>query len=396
MFERKSMEQLLQSMVTWVRGTTWVRGVTNSPLTDFRVGAKIRTLLEAVAIEVEKLYDRVYRSNKEVIETNLYSVLDFDKLPAVYANGIARFGRSTPSDDNYLIAAGTIVTSKATATTAPIKYATTRDGLLGVGFTTVDIPIVCLEPGIIGNQTTNAITEFVIKPIGIETVTNFAPIINGREEETKDEQKVRFGSFIQSRSRGTLESCEYGASLAVVKNEDGVIIESIRQALAMEDTFNSKGEFDIYLWNGAGTPSEEMFWEVHKLMEGYKDPDTGEVTYGYKPAGIQANLYSAVPKNVMIKLFIKPESWTTIEQLTTLIDNVVFGYFSTMKMGQSAIHSAIEANVKFIDGVQDVKLYFQLVDNSGVPTEEQTQENIPADEVEVLVVYGTVQYSVLA
>jgi hypothetical protein len=92
-FERKSMESIVDKMVSWAQGVS-------TQLTDFRVGSKVRTLMEAVAVVVEELYDKIFRALKELIERNIYAVIGFDKIPAVYTTGMATFGRSTPADQN--------------------------------------------------------------------------------------------------------------------------------------------------------------------------------------------------------------------------------------------------------------------------------------------------------
>jgi uncharacterized phage protein gp47/JayE len=379
MFERKSMEQIVQGMIDWTKGVT-------TKLTDFRVGSKIRSIYEAVGTEIEKLYDKVYRAVKQATEDNMYSIMDFDKLPAVNASGKVTFGRSTAADTNYLIAAGTIITTRATSVAAPLKFSTTEDGLLASGTASVDIPVVCLEAGEVGNQDANTITEFTTKPAGVETVTNATGFSNGRNEETKEEQKIRFQKFVQSRMRGTLESCEYGAITVELKDTNGNVTEQVKQSTASEDLINRKGEVDVYIWNGVGAASAALISETEKVLTGYHDATTGEPVYGYKPAGILVNVYSAVAKYVTIKFVITPESWTTVNDLKASIENEVDGYFAALTLGQTVIQSALLAKVKFIDGVKDVELLFS------VAAEPFHEDNITAVATEVLVATKPIQY----
>jgi len=349
-FERKSMEQLLQKMVDWSRGVS-------TKITDFRVGSRVRTMYEAVALIVEELYDKVYRNNKIMIEENIYTVLGFPKRPAVYATGMVTFGRSTPADANYLVSAGTVVKTKATQNGAPVEFRTTEDVLLPMGQTSVTAPVVAVQAGKIGNVEANSIVDFITKPSGIETVTNASAFSNGLEQETRDEQKVRFQKFIKSLMRGTLPAIEYGAMLAELKDSEGRITERVTTSRAFEYLPERKGEVDVYIWNGVGTASEALLAEAKKIVEGYYDPNTGEPVYGYKSAGILVTYYSATAKSVTIKLAITPEEGAVLDDLKPYVEREVDDFFATLKLGQTLIQTALETRVKLIAGVYDVKLY---------------------------------------
>jgi uncharacterized phage protein gp47/JayE len=347
-FNRKSMERMVQDMVDWTKGVS-------TKLTDFRVGSRSRTLLEAVAKEIEEYYDRVYRAIKTTIEENIYTVLGFSKRPALYSTGSIRFGRLTPADANYMIPLGTIVKTKATATKAPVNFRTTQDVLIPIGATSVDCPVICQVPGTDGNAEAATVVDFVTKPAGIENVTNVFAFNNGREEETKDEQKNRFQKFIASLSRGTLPSIEYGATTAQLLNTEGLAVERVVDAKAFEDLALRKGEVDCYIWNGVGAASTALLAEATKIVFGYYDTD-GKPIYGYKPAGIQVNMYTASTKPVTIRLIITPIDGVTLSDLKVYIEREVADFFGSLKQGGKLVQTALETRIKLIDGVDDVKL----------------------------------------
>lgn len=372
MFERKSMEQILDKMVSWTRGST-------TRLTDFRVGSKIRTVYESVAVVVEEFYDKVYRSIKLLIEENIYTVLGFDKLPANYANGSVRFGRATPAETNLFIRSGTTLRTQASQYRAPIKYRTTQDAVLAVGQTFVDVPVTCLQPGVIGNVGAGEINDFEAKPNGIETVSNPSSFLNGREEESKEEQKARFQSFIQANSRGILQSVEYGASLAQLQDSEGVVLERVVQAVAIEDLENKRGEVDVYLWNGVGEASEALIERARTIVYGTTYKEGVTPVYGYKPGGIIVNYYSAIRRHVTIKLEITSDGLTSEDELHRRAEEEIDRYFATLKMGTGVVQTALEANIKYIDGVADVKVYLSTDD--GVTYH---MNNIPGDSTQII------------
>lgn len=348
MFERQSMEQLVNKMIRWTRGVT-------TRLTDFRVGSKIRTMYEATALVIEELYDKVYRSMKSIIEDNIYSIIGFTKEPATYASGTVTMSRVTPAEENYIVPAGTAVLSRANQYKAPLQYRTTADALLAVGTTSVLIPVVCTTAGKDGNVGAGEVTDFLIQPVGIESVTNVSAIMGGVPEETKEDQKSRFQGFIEANARGVLQSIEYGATLASIENTDGVVTERVQQAVAVEDLPARKGEVDVYIWNGVGDASVALKSLVNKHLLGYYDGD-GNPVYGYKPAGTQVNVYTAPITRITLKAIITPEG-VTVEDLKPLVEQTVDSYFGSKKLGQLFIQTALESDIKRIEGVKDVKLY---------------------------------------
>lgn len=352
MFERKSAEQLVTTMINWTKGVT-------TKLTDFRSGSKILTIYQAVALIVEELYDKVFRSLRELIEENIYAVLGFDKIPATYAtaNDIT-FARAEASETNYLIPAGTIILSKASEFKAPVKYQTVTDAVLSAGALSVQVPVICMDYGIIGNADPNTITDFLQKPVGIETVTNPTAIVNGREEETVEEQKNRLFKFIKAQARGVLQSVEYGAeTVKLIDSVTGGITEQVIQARAEEVLPARKGEVDLYVWNGVGSASQALKDEVTKVVKGYYDI-YGEPIYGYKPAGILLNVYSATPNYVKIKITLTIEAWADLATVKSLIGIEVDSYFAGMKLGQTLINSDLQARLKYVEGVLDIKVEF--------------------------------------
>lgn len=349
MFERLSMEQLVTRMIRWTRGTS-------TQLTDFRVGSKTRTIYEAVGVVIEELYDRVFRSMRLTIEDNIYTVIGFAKEPASYASGIVRMSRTTPADTDYYIPAGTEVQSNATQYHAPMKYRTTDDAILEVGNTFVDVFVVANLFGTDSNVGAGEVQEFVTKPVGIDMLTNPAPLAGGGAEETKEEQKVRFEVYMQSRARGVLQSVEYGGLLAKVTSEDGTVLESVRQAVALEFLDTRRGEVDLYIWNGYRDASEALIEDVQRILHGYYD-ENGQAVTGYKPAGTLVNVYTAEITYVTLKLIIEPLVPGTEASLLGVTEQTIDSYFDALELGDTVIQSELQARLKYIDGVRDVKLY---------------------------------------
>lgn len=386
MFERRSFEQLTRDMIDWSRGVS-------TKLTDYRPGSRIRTIYEAVAIIIESYYDMVYKEIKQLVEQNLYAVFDFSRLPAVHTTGIVTFSRDVAASEDYLIAAGTLVLTEASSTTPPIQFRTTADALLATGTTAVDVPVICTQAGTLGNIGSSMIVDFLTKPAGIETVTNGAAFTTGADEETKEAQKYRFHRFLASRMRGIKEAIEYGALTASLVGINGEVTERVVQSVAfefIEDNEHKRlGEIDLYIWNGVGEPSPELIAEVTKVEIGYYDAD-GTPVYGYKPAGVVVNIYTATTKKVYIQLAVTTEDWTTLDDLKVGLEEKITEWFSALALGQTLVQTALEAKLKGISGVADIKL--GLSTDGSIFTADNVTAQCVAGDVEIIRASMPIEY----
>jgi len=366
------MEYLTNRMIGWVQGVS-------TRLTDFRVGSKNRALIEAVALVTEELYDKVFRGLRQLIEDSIYAIFNFNKIPVIYTTGIVTFSRSTPANQNYTITVGTMLMSQATQYSAPIRFYTSADAVLSTGTTSVDVPVICDLPGVQGNIAAGTLTTFIQKPIGIEAVTNSLEFSTGAEEETKENQKDRFQEFFEAQARGVLQSVEYGAKLAkVIDPTTGSPIEVVLQAVAIENLPIRKGEVDLYVWNGVGVASADLITAINTILKGYYDSD-GNPVYGYKPAGIMVNVYSASTKLVKVRVIAVAEIYTTVDLLKPLMEAEITRYFASLIIGQmieqpnqTVVQSALQAGIKKIDGVYDVKVYLSIDDGVTFTTDNVT------------------------
>jgi hypothetical protein len=95
-----------------------------------------------------------------------------------------------------------------------------------VGTVSVNVPVVCTTPGIVGNVITGAVS-LLGSIAGINEATNAAPMTGGLDVESDDALKKRFADFIASLERATvtavdeaIESVQQGIAYDVVENID--------------------------------------------------------------------------------------------------------------------------------------------------------------------------------
>lgn len=105
----------MASMINWVSSAT-------NKITDFNVGSVTRTMLEAVAIELEELYYQLLRAVEEAIEEAIYRTFNFPRNPAQKATGNVRFTRLAGTETEITINRGTLVSND----TDPVIYFETQ------------------------------------------------------------------------------------------------------------------------------------------------------------------------------------------------------------------------------------------------------------------------------
>jgi hypothetical protein len=364
----KNFESITASLILRVSENT-------AALTDFNVGSKIRTLLEAFAEELEYFYLDMYRGIIEGINNAVYNSFDFPPLPPVSASGVVNFS---------LVQAGTTVPLAPTSsfsipsgfqvqvpvqTTASISnkvapsgtvYQVLNDTVWNAGATSVSATVVCTSSGIVGNTIANSVTGIVgaLPTVqgGTFLVTNTIPFTNGEDQETNEERKARFSKYLQSLGRGTLVSLEFAALQAVVNDAvTGNIKEQVKKAVAVEpyklDGSKPPAHCDIYIHNGVGGTSSSLVSAAQKVIDGYTDTNNNRIS-GYKAAGIIATVLPAVenPISFIIQVTMKP-SFSLTNDLKSEISGFLSKYVDTLNPGERLVYNKVIDLVMDADGV---------------------------------------------
>jgi hypothetical protein len=120
MFQVKKFNSIVASMINWVSSAT-------KKITDFNKGSVTRTLIEAVAMELEELYYQLLQATEEAIEEAIYRTFNFPRNPPEKATGIVQFTRVTGCDVSVAIPAGTLI---GTNTEPSVLFETQSDALI--------------------------------------------------------------------------------------------------------------------------------------------------------------------------------------------------------------------------------------------------------------------------
>lgn len=252
MFEIKTFEQLTKDMIEWTQANT-------TKIKDFSVGSKIRTIYESVAVITEELYYKVWQGLKSTIEEGIYILYNFSILPALRATGNVTFSRTTPAPQDFLIPIGTVVKTQKTAIRDSIQFETTSNVTLLIGETSVIAPVQAIIEGKVGNVEADKITEFTFKPAGVESVTNIYKFITGRDQETRDERRKRFGEYTLALQKATKSALQYAASVVPGVHKAVAVENPDMKVFYYNNSVDSFADISIYANNPYTSESPVIF-----------------------------------------------------------------------------------------------------------------------------------------
>ncbi len=255
--------------------------------TDFLPGSAIRTLLEAPAVEIEELYIQMFLGLRDAIPTAVFESFQFNRLQPAYAHGFVSVA-TTPAPVIAFVVPIDTVFSAADGRT----YKSTAAVTWGIGQLSINIPVVAVTIGLDGNIISGQINSS--PSFNSSYSISNSDILTGRDLETDSEREIRFAEYIASLSRGTVVACLYAAKLAEVLASDGTVYEYVtRRGLA-----ETGGRVYIYLYSSRGIPSAQLLLNAQRIIDGYKDPDTGAITEGYAAAGVRFDVLAMTERLV--------------------------------------------------------------------------------------------------
>ena len=270
------MQLLLRNFTTLVEQAAAAVQGSASQVLDFTVGSVLRAILEAnasLALWLQWLILLVLQTTR--LATSIGTDADsfgadfgMTRLPAVAAQGSVTFSRYTPSMTAF-IPANTIVTTADSATQFAVRTDTTNAAwsasqngyLLGTGVSSVTVPVAALVAGSAGDVLPDTISLVASALPGIDTVTNALALAGGLDAETDAAFRLRFQSFIDSRTRATVQAVSYaatsveqGVTCTVQENNDGT------------GGF-APGRFVVTVDDGSGSPPASLLASIQAAVD---------------------------------------------------------------------------------------------------------------------------------
>jgi hypothetical protein len=342
-FQIKDFASIAASMVNWMKSAT-------KKVTDFNVGSVVRTIVEAVAIEIDELYQQMFIGLKEAIPVATYNSFSFERIGAKPASGMLRVTITSSATDTF-IPAGTVFKANEGGQT----YISTLDVTIDAGDTFADIYVVAEVPGSAGNQLPGQTFSLTPAVAIMVSATNLSAWRSGSDLETDEERKMRFIEFIASLARGTVRALEYGLKLTVLSDAAGNETERVVKVKVIEPWIASPGSFPIslvncYIHNGSGSTSVALVNRAKEIIYGYLDED-GVSIAGWKAAGVQVEVYAAAEQAVNVTAALTALPGYVEADLIDQAEEIVYTYLIDLAIGEPAIRSEMIALVMELDGV---------------------------------------------
>jgi Baseplate J-like protein len=304
-------------------------------LTDIQTGSIVRTLSEAVALEMASLsaqLDFVYQSG--FIDTasgtaldNVVALLGIERVTGGRASGEVEFTRSPGSSGTINIPAGTRVAT----TDGKVGYETTESGSLAIGQPVARIPVRDLDAKN-DPQPAGALALLPVPIAGIGSVSNPSPTARLTRDETDDELRTRAKNFLHGSERATPGAIK-GALAA--------------QGIAADvDESSSPGYVDV-------TPHVDVLTpEARQRLVSAID--------AVRPAGVVVRLKDAIPP-VRINLSLRlATSAGMIEKdlkaVQRAVREKVADYLAAIPAKDAGSFNRLIGVVQSVKGVEDVKV----------------------------------------
>jgi uncharacterized phage protein gp47/JayE len=350
MFQTKTFNSIVASMINRVTAA-------NSTLTDFNTGSVLRTLIEAIAAEIDEYYQVLLKGFYEAVPVAIYKTFSFGRLTAESASGYVTFTRESGITGDITIPAGTRVST----TNGEVEYIVPNSYIIASGSNTVEALITAEEAGASGNCAASGVDTLVSSVYGIASVANSAAIAGGRDEETDAERKLRFQQWLVTLARSTKEAIEYGAKSAVLTDALGNVTEQVTQVLIHEPCVDGSdvvcpGYIDVHIWNGVNGASAYLQAEVHKILYGYTDTSGAKVP-GWKAAGVIATIYEVVGESTNVTAVITLDGTRTDVDVNADVELVIGEVFGALKIGESLIWAKLLHAILEVEGIADISLF---------------------------------------
>ncbi|MBN3839266.1 baseplate J/gp47 family protein [Burkholderia sp. Ac-20349] len=331
-FQVKDFASIAASCVNYLKSV-------QTAITDFRIGAVARTLMEAFAAEAEELYQQMFVGLREAIPVAIYSSFNFPKLAAVPASGNVRVTIAAQATD-LTIVAGTIFAPTALSLT----YASQSNAVIPAGQTYADVYVVCTSTGSAGNLAPGTPFSMQPQPAGFVSAANTGQFLTGTDAETDAQQKARFISFIESLQRGTVGAVRYGLSLATISDANGVVTEQVIASNVVEpwisDNTQPVGYVQAYIHNGVNGASAALIAQASKILYGYYRTD-GTAVPGYKAAGARVDIFAATVLNLNVTAVITVAAGNIASSVQASVQTAIQNYLTGLSVGQPALFATI-------------------------------------------------------
>ncbi len=230
--------------------------VNTTAINDFTVGSTIRSIYEAISMEMEQLYSLTRENIYWGIQESVLSAFDFNRKKPKQAFGNIKITFNTTLTQEMIIPRGTAFESSLSDYLGVASFQTMKAYSVPSGSTQAIIEVYCTQAGTVGNFPKNTINRMLNSMSNIKSITNEQDFLTGQDEESIDALKNRFRTFVETRSRATKKAIEYGVRS----------IDEIAGVYVYEQT----GFVTVYCHDNNGNLSDDLKTKVETALETYR------------------------------------------------------------------------------------------------------------------------------
>lgn len=325
-----------------------------SQLTDYTPGSVIRSLYEAIAMELETYYMLQEENITWGIEHGVLDSFGFTRREAKAAYGDVTLRLYSAAGADTVLPKGMNFYSSDDA--YPQTYVLQEAYNVPTGAASVTVQVFCTETGTVGNIPAGKIDSISNASTGVANVTNQADFNTGTDEESLSDIRARFQEFVDTRGRATLKAMDYAARR--VEEVTGVYV------------YEEVGKVTVYAHDANGDLPDEVANAVRTSEE------------LYRPAGIPWEVKATEKKLVDLNVQLTVTDATLVPDGFDLkLQQQLTSYLNTFGAGRDLIIADVVARaINFSPLVYDASI---LTPESNVVVEPN--QIIRAGNVEVII-----------
>jgi len=240
-----------------------------------------------------------------------------------------RSGTAGPSSAVVVSVAGTSDASAA------LKLGVAQGGTEQAGQSSIDVPVICDQIGVIGNVAAGQINQFTSAVAGVSSVANLLAFSNGREQASDDAYRQDIRSYLLALGRGTRDAIERAVARTV--SADG------QQHVLSSQVLDGAGTIAVYICDGRSLTvgaQDDVILDVQQELDGLGVEPGGWVPSGNK-AGVAAALI--LPVNVTAEVVLGPTpDLVTAQQAIT---NALFQLLYSHPVGQAMTYGIMTTRI---------------------------------------------------
>jgi hypothetical protein len=320
--ETKAYDDIVSEQVTAIQAKVpnfqFPEGSINLSLVESNAGVCL--WLQGISLQVAALTRASSCTGSDL--DSFYAQFRFPRNKAVFSSGLITISRfnavvsaTVPVGSAFQTSVGQVQFTVYKDETNPYWNTSQNGYVLPPSINSISIPVVCTIAGNVGNVGAGTINQ-IASSVPVDTVTNPAAFINGRDSESDSAYSQRFIIFINSLYAGTILAYEN----AITEGRAGIFYN-----IKVSTDINGnalKGFNSVIIDDGSGTPPQTLLDSITESID------------RINAAGIGFGVYPVVVLNSIIDIDIILESGASQSDTEEAIESSVSQYVSSLQIGQ--------------------------------------------------------------